>query len=935
MSEAITSPRPDLTPEARNAFRIGMVLLIAASVTELLAVYMHLRYGRTTLGLAAIGLLLVFCITTIISLWRAHTGDAQRSAWLIIIGLLALFPVMTLILQDSGLLFGVSLILAVAAVAGLTLPTRPARLAIVAAVIGGSLGLFADLYFESFGAWQRLVLPERHVGVYLPFVVLIVITAFGVLLGRQITRYRLSTKVLVGFLAVALLPLTLVSLRIDQESRTALRNAASQSLFTAASQTAAEIDAFVNANLAALSAEGRFTAFSEFLTASLDERIQLSPELRRLMATLQARPPEGVTGEAATRVVQAYLLLDSRGEIALTTAVSLPDTALLKGKIFTVPMTTLRPYASPVYFGAGESGVWYFSAPVFSEDQRPVGVLVAQVNAYWLQRIIVQSNDRLGPNTRSFAALFDENGLRLADGLAEGTNVPRYTMTPDPARLADLQAQGLAPKLALDALEAHLAELAESLAKVRASGEAPVFYTGVVHYAADPAQLEPVHLAAFAPLKTEAWVVMYAQPESVALAPARAQTRTTIVLAFLFALATALVSTWVARALTSPIQQLTQAAQRVSTGDLAARAPVLSQDEIGQLTNTFNRMTEQLQQTLGELETRVNERTAQLQATADISRATAGIRDLDELLELAIEMIRGRFGFYHAAVFLMNESGEYAVLREATGDVGAALKPTGYKLAIGSRSLVGWVTQNRRLRVARDVADDPFYLKHPLLPETRSELSIPLIVGERLLGVLDVQSRDRDAFSETDLQALQVLADQLSVAIENAEFFERTQAALAETRALYQQTLLTGWRELVAAQSAPLHDMELDLEPGGAVSETPIVIPLRLRNQVVGVIELHGRPGDAPLSAEEQAVLETVAAQLATALESAALVQESQIRSRRDQLITSITDEIRATLNPAFILQNGIRQLGRALGASEVMVKLKPTGKGPQPEERP
>ncbi|MBL8058525.1 MAG: GAF domain-containing protein, partial [Anaerolineales bacterium] len=210
----------------------------------------------------------------------------------------------------------------------------------------------------------------------------------------------------------------------------------------------------------------------------------------------------------------------------------------------------------------------------------------------------------------------------------------------------------------------------------------------------------------------------------------------------------------------------------------------------------------------------------------------------------------------------------------------------------------------------------------PLLPETRSELCLPLMVGGRLLGALDVQSRDLDAFSAADAQTLQVLADQLSIAIENAQLFRAAQTDLAEARALYLRTLEANWRDATATRP---REWVFELEPGAApAGETPIPLPLRLRDRAIGVIEFYGRPGEAPLSEEESAVLETIAAQLATALESAALIQESRARSQRDQLITAITDEMRASLNPAVILQTGIRQLGRALGDAEVTVRLQP-----------
>ncbi|MBI4772510.1 MAG: GAF domain-containing protein, partial [Chloroflexi bacterium] len=124
---------------------------------------------------------------------------------------------------------------------------------------------------------------------------------------------------------------------------------------------------------------------------------------------------------------------------------------------------------------------------------------------------------------------------------------------------------------------------------------------------------------------------------------------------------------------------------------------------------------------------------------------------------------------------LLDETGREAVLREATGDVGAQLKARGYRLAAGSNSLIGWVTANKKPRIALEVSDDPVYIKNELLPDTRSEAAIPLRVGDRLIGVLDVQSREAQAFGPPDIETLQILADQIAVAVENGRLFSRQQ----------------------------------------------------------------------------------------------------------------------------------------------------------------
>jgi len=146
---------------------------------------------------------------------------------------------------------------------------------------------------------------------------------------------------------------------------------------------------------------------------------------------------------------------------------------------------------------------------------------------------------------------------------------------------------------------------------------------------------------------------------------------------------------------------------------------------------------------------------------------------VDELLKQAVELIRDRFGYYHASVFLLDERGEYAVLRESTGDVGARLKARGHRLAVGPGSIIGWVTSNGQPRVASDVGQDPEHVQNELLPATRSEAAVPLKVGGRVLGALDVQSIESNTFAQADLNVLQLVADQLAIALENSRLFTR------------------------------------------------------------------------------------------------------------------------------------------------------------------
>ncbi|MCX7680415.1 MAG: substrate-binding domain-containing protein [Anaerolineae bacterium] len=157
-----------------------------------------------------------------------------------------------------------------------------------------------------------------------------------------------------------------------------------------------------------------------------------------------------------------------------------------------------------------------------------------------------------------------------------------------------------------------------------------------------------------------------------------------------------------------------------------------------------------------------------LETSAEVTQAITSIFDLDQLFRKAVSLIRDRFGFYHAGIFLIDESGEWAVLREATGEAGAQMKAMGHRLAVAETSMVGWTALHRKPRIALYAEEDAVRYANPLLPYTRSEMTLPMIVGGRLLGVLNVQSTEEAAFDDDDVRALQTMANQVAVAIENA-----------------------------------------------------------------------------------------------------------------------------------------------------------------------
>jgi GAF domain-containing protein len=382
----------------------------------------------------------------------------------------------------------------------------------------------------------------------------------------------------------------------------------------------------------------------------------------------------------------------------------------------------------------------------------------------------------------------------------------------------------------------------------------------------------------------------------------------------------------------------------------------------------------------------------QFETAAEIARDISSSLDLDELLQKAVNLISSRFNFYHAGVYLKDPIGEYIVIREASGDAGAQLKRSGYRLGIGSKSIVGFAAGNREQLIVNDITRDATYYPNPLLPETRAEAAIPLNVGERIVGVLDVQSTTPYAFSEENLRTLQILADQLAIAVVNTELFAETQEHLAQHRLLHHitttaasgttlgealqsaisglQVTLGGDRvsilladrekkqlEVKAAVGyAPeIHDLKIPVGSGitgwaaknkrsirtGNVKEdnryiegssntrSELAIPMIYRSELLGVLNVESEQLNAYSESDEE-LLGTLGGSLAAIIANARLLEQIRAQADRERILFEITDKIRRTTDLQTILTTTVSELTRVTGASKVHIKVGTTPDKPQ-----
>lgn len=398
-----------------------------------------------------------------------------------------------------------------------------------------------------------------------------------------------------------------------------------------------------------------------------------------------------------------------------------------------------------------------------------------------------------------------------------------------------------------------------------------------------------------------------------------------------------------------PVTTLTDTVQSITAGNLDQVAPVESGDEIGTLARAFNVMTSQLRDLIGGLERRVAERTldlehrsAQLEAAAEVGRAAATIRDLDELLPLVTNLIAERFGFYHVGVFLLDERKEYAVLRAANSDGGKRMLARGHRLQVGQQGIVGYVTSQRAPRIALNVGQDATFFNNPDLPDTQSEMALPLQVGTELLGALDVQSTESGAFSEQDVRTLQVLADQVAIAINQAGLLQQTAQLLESERRLYGEISRRAWVEqmrgmvhkgvkrtqdgIIPLNEVPGEQARSLLEAGKPIVDAEdaalLYVPVRVRSQVIGILRARRGAEAGKWGAEEIRMVETLAEQLSLSLESARSYQETEMTAQRERLLGEIGARIRQTLDLETILRAASQEVRQALDLQKVVVRL-------------
>ena len=432
--------------------------------------------------------------------------------------------------------------------------------------------------------------------------------------------------------------------------------------------------------------------------------------------------------------------------------------------------------------------------------------------------------------------------------------------------------------------------------------------------------------------------------------------RSAIIILVILLTGAILVSLGLGQLIAAPVLRLTQTANQILDGNLFAQADVTTKDEIGTLAEAFNAVTTQLRETLSGLEKTIEDRTSELsvvsqsnerrakqfQSISQVTRTIGSTLNLDSLLTQITTVISREFNFYHVGVFILDAAHEYAVLGAANSKGGQTMLARGHRLKVGEKGLVGFVSSTGKPRVALDTGADAVFFNNPDLPDTRSEIALPLRSGENVIGVLDVQSTEQNAFSQEDVNILSTLADQVSIAIQNARQNEQTRRALAESDALSRQFVQSGWdrftkRENIlgirhtGAKATMLYSKNAR-EKAKAVGNTDqlrpkgrgavLSIPIKLRGEVIGSVDVRA-PDNRQWDQDEMDIVTAIIERAAIAMENARLLTESQKQAAKERTIGDISAKISALSDVDDLLKTTAQELTRSLPGTEIAIQFR------------
>lgn len=370
---------------------------------------------------------------------------------------------------------------------------------------------------------------------------------------------------------------------------------------------------------------------------------------------------------------------------------------------------------------------------------------------------------------------------------------------------------------------------------------------------------------------------------------------------------------------------LGMALQRLNDSIERAR---LGEENLTRLNAELEQRVEERAAQLAESAKQIQKRASELEAIAHTARSAATAGSLDELLPAVVREVSARFGHYHAGIFLLDDGKKFAILRAANSQGGQNMLARGHRLRVGDQGIVGYVTFTGNPRIALNVGEDAVYFNNPDLPDTHSEVAVPLKFGREVIGALDIQSTEPNAFTQDDVEIFTILADQISVAIQNVRSLDQAQRALQEAELASSQLTGQAWKNFTDAIRTKGYRYDgikpepLNKSSKSAVDADALTVPVQIRGQTIGRLKLKSTDASRKWSEDELAIIESTAERVALAIDSARLLEDAQKRAVRETFLSELAAKFGASYQLDSILRDTVEELGQALKGSTVTFQL-------------
>ncbi|TAK12479.1 MAG: GAF domain-containing protein [Anaerolineae bacterium] len=893
------------------ALRLGQWLSLA-SIAYTIIVYFQTR-ALPVLGVTA-GVFLTFLLVR--AAGRRFPQDPDGSALLAGLGIISSYLSGELFYAGLTLFNLLGGVLMLGAVWMLVRPQRGARWL-------GLMGVFTLLILLA----SRIPLLERmdttvFVGQNFagPFFTAVTVVFILVQLVRSIRVRGLRNRLLSTLLLVSFVPVLVVAILTGLFGFQTGRQQVTNQLEAVAALKESQIDAWLDDQRVSFESIAR----PGFGASSIQDYLEGEPS-RPTTLTAQIRILDEFKRLAAANDAFAEIFfIDIDGSVRVATNGERLGSVVAGQPYFRAGLQGYNVQA-PVYSTTLDVPVSYLSRPIFNTSnprpgQQPLGVLVARLNLDVLDTILTER-----------AGLGETGETYLVSGafdlLTPSTDPEDY-----PVGFTIVRTTG-------------------SLSGAETRGEGSALY---VDYRGVPV------LGVYRWVSNLHTLLMVEQNQEEVFAALRLNVLLNVGIAILTASLALSIAISLAQNISEPIVALAGDASRIASGEIERIETLAREDEIGDLSQALNTMTGRLQENVENLESIVAERTREverrasyLHAAAEVGKAATQIYRLEDLLTPVTHLVSERFNFYHVGIFLLDETREFAVLQAANSEGGWRMLARGHRLKVGEQGIVGYVTSAGQPRIQQHVGEDAVYYANPDLPYTRSEMALPLRAGGELLGALDVQSTEENAFGQDDIEVLQVLADQVALAIANARLFEQLRQSIEAERRAFGELSREAWSDILQARqiSAVRSDsrgvavvdsnwtdearqaMEQSqlVHPGlDRVSQRyPLAVPVRVRgNVVVGVLETYKPAEEGDWTTQELDALQALSEQLGIALENARLFEQTQRLAQRERIAADVSGKVWSSSDVETILQTAVQELGRALHASQGSIRLRLASEG-------